>query len=74
MLRAAQGEFFRRDIYDSAISAVNAREAFGIPHSSSASFPITSTIGTTRIVRRTLPRTPGRALESEPQQAVSAVF
>jgi hypothetical protein len=40
----------------------------------SASFRITSTIDIARIVRRTLPKTPGRALASEPQWAVSAVF
>jgi hypothetical protein len=40
----------------------------------SASFRTTSTIDIPRIIRRTLPRTPGRALASEPLWAVSAVF
>jgi hypothetical protein len=40
----------------------------------SASFPITSTIDMAKIGRRTLPRTPGRVLASEPLWAVSGVF
>jgi hypothetical protein len=62
------------DTYDSAVSAVNALEASGVPHSDISIVRITSTIDIARIVRRTLPRTPGRALASEPQWGVSAVF
>jgi hypothetical protein len=59
------------DTYDSAVSAVNAVEASGIPH---ADISIVSNNVDNRYNkdRRTLPKMPGRALASAPQSAVSA--
>ena len=62
------------DTYDSAISAVNDLEAYGIPHSDISLVSTTSTTDMTRIIQRTLPRTPERAPASALRWAASVVF
>ena len=62
------------DTYDSAVSAVNALEASGVPYSdiSIVSNNVDNRFNKDRPTNA--PRMPGRALASEPQWAVSAVF